>query len=906
MAISFQCNGCGKAYQVADHLAGETVNCTACERPMTVPASADAKLELAAAIAEQAGPASISSAIDPMLLRGPTPPTPLPSGPRPMPKPFQRTIPPPPPNLMPRMTAPQADASAIVDDAPARQEHVGSVADAIAALPPLTQYADLDVISPPKKTPVRLIGSAAGVVLSDEVARLVSWLLLIALLFCCIWAGRHVAEVVRQRNDIPEAFKSGFPVFIALQAIKSAVTFFFLFAPTLLLACALACNWTQWDLPNNAYLRACGAATLPSLFIAGWIMLVTQRALIALLIVVIATPFLLVIALKELMGLKWPTTFVAALLLLVIVPVEAVAMMFVATPINREIARIAGVDEEALKQWAAEHPEELAAIRQARGLSAPSWTHTAPAVVEQPDPLGNSLDPTIAEMREALNKSRAQTKEEIEKERDGFAAKIAPLKPAGGTYSASWNQANAWITQLTGAAAAAPSGATPNDLLTPVEDHPLPVPVAESGAFADESFGFKSIRVRPTTNAKIDLHAFSTRDTMQRWLVDDAGAVELSMTPVLDPKQQRPWIADRRVIAELAAQRNLFVVVIEGKTDSTVGRLNGLMWTRAISRDTFGHPTEAVYAARLPQAWLVARMTIQRGYRGQDVDADRFVQGIRLTEPGDTAALDPYDPARVVERFGAIREDPSEVLRAAGEPGLDALLAYAARLGDATPIRARALLDDLASSHLNDEPQPMDVGVALATITGSGADNTKRYALHRLAVTPAVERRDEAAAALEKIISTDAFGHVSEAAADALRVWWRPQTVENLLPLLDEKVWPLSKRDAAIKVLARTHDKQAVFPIVRWIVKYPQGVVPALKEMGSIAEDEVIKLLRQPDASVRANAARILSEIGTEKCLLELRRAADDPRDVAAAAVARSSLENVLARVKQAKSIAAP
>jgi hypothetical protein len=898
MAISFQCNGCGKAYQVADHLAGETVNCTACERPMTVPASAEAKLELATAIAEQTAPATASSAIDPILLRGPTPPTPPPPGPRPMPKPFQRTIPPPPPpSLLP------PSPRGILDDTPASvEEHQPTIAEAIAALPPLTQYADLDIISPPKKTRPRLLGRATGLVLSDEVARLVSWLLLIALLFCCIWGGRHIAEVVRQRNDIPEAFKSGFPVFIALQAIKSAVTFFFIFAPTLLLACALACSWTQWDLPNNAFLRACGAATLPSLFIAGWIMLVSQRALIALLIVVVATPFLLIIGLKELMGLKWPTTFVAALLLLVIVPVEAVAMVFVSTPINREIAKIAGVDEEALRQWAAEHPEELAAVRQSRGVSAPNWTRTAPAAVEQPDPLGNLLDPTIAEMREAMNKSRAQTKEEIEKVRDAFSDKIAPLNPANGAYSRSWNEANNWISQLTNAAASAPRGATPTDQFTSIEDPPLAVPVAETGAIADDSCGFKSIRVRPTKDAKIDLTAFSTRDMTQRWLVGEAGVIELSITPMLDPKQQRPWIADRRVIAELAAQRNLFAVVIEGKTDVTVGRMNGLAWTRAISRDTFGHPTEAVYAARLPQAWLVARMTIQRGYRGQDVDADRFVQGIRLTQPGDTAALDPYDPSRMVDRYAEMREDPSEVLRAAGEVGLDALLAYAARLGDSTPLRARSLLDDLASSHLNDEPRPIDVGVALATISGAGGDNTKRYALKRLAVTPAVERRDEIAAALEKVISNDAFGHVSDPAADALRVWWRPQTVENLLPLLDERVWPLSKRDAAIKVLARTHDKQAVLPIVRWIIKDPEGVVPALKEMGPIAEDEVIKLLRQPDAKVRTNAARILSDVGTEKCLIELRRAANDPRDVAAAAVARSSLESVLARVKQSKS----
>jgi HEAT repeat protein len=128
-------------------------------------------------------------------------------------------------------------------------------------------------------------------------------------------------------------------------------------------------------------------------------------------------------------------------------------------------------------------------------------------------------------------------------------------------------------------------------------------------------------------------------------------------------------------------------------------------------------------------------------------------------------------------------------------------------------------------------------------------------------------------------------------------VWWRPvKTAAALLPALDEKGdrW---QRQAAFKVLPKTKEKSVVFPIVRWIVKEPDLVVPAMKEIGPAAEDEAIKLLRQKDATVRANAARILGEVGTKKSTYELTRASKDPRDPGAAAAAKLALEAVKSRV---------
>ena len=44
MAIAFHCQSCGKAYRVADHLAGTSVHCTACKGAMNVPTTIEAGL----------------------------------------------------------------------------------------------------------------------------------------------------------------------------------------------------------------------------------------------------------------------------------------------------------------------------------------------------------------------------------------------------------------------------------------------------------------------------------------------------------------------------------------------------------------------------------------------------------------------------------------------------------------------------------------------------------------------------------------------------------------------------------------------------------------------------------------------------------------------------------------------
>jgi HEAT repeat protein len=227
-------------------------------------------------------------------------------------------------------------------------------------------------------------------------------------------------------------------------------------------------------------------------------------------------------------------------------------------------------------------------------------------------------------------------------------------------------------------------------------------------------------------------------------------------------------------------------------------------------------------------------------------------------------------------------------------------------MGARAPAAAKRLLDEmlpknpeLAKAAAAEAAKLIDVNAELATLKGDGNWTVKGPALKNLALAaPDPALRDAVAGTLEQILLSDNSTFLYDDAAAALQVWMRPQTVPALLPLLDEKVWPPSRRSSAIKLLAKTKDKRAVYPIVRWIIKAPDEVVPALKEMGPVAEDEVIKLLREKDPTVRTNAARILDEIGTNKSIVELRRESRDTRDVAAAAAAKSAMETVTARVK--------
>jgi hypothetical protein len=191
----------------------------------------------------------------------------------------------------------------------------------------------------------------------------------------------------------------------------------------------------------------------------------------------------------------------------------------------------------------------------------------------------------------------------------------------------------------------------------------------------------------------------------------------------------------------------------------------------------------------------------------------------------------------------------------------------------------------------------------LEVIRGNADPSSDKHAALRklAAIKPAdAQQRETVAGVLEPLVVSDE-SPLADDAADALRVWSRPWTVDVLLPLLAESQGGSPKRTRAMKVLSKTGDARVALPIMRWVLKDTDAVVAAMIELGPAAEDEAIARLHEKDVLARTAAARILSAVGTEKCLIDLRRASNNHRDPAAAAAARSALETVLARVKQAK-----
>ena len=898
MAISFQCGGCGKQYQVANHLAGEQVNCTACEAVMTVPAAG-----------AEVAPAEVTVVEEKRGVQ-------------------DFLAPPPRSGVLPKRQAgadravgfatPQA---VIVEPSPVEPPPRPSL-----GVPGEGEIVEMQEMNARVNASRVKRSRVPRLALSDGTARLISGLLLIGMLIGGAWVGHQLVGLVEQSGRIPEGLKDRFHTFLFLFAARELVFFFILIVPTILIACALAANWTEWELPDGAYLRAAGTASLPFLFVIAFAFLAVRRELLMLAAFALVTPFLLVIGLKELMGLKWSTTLVAALLLLVFFPVEGLLRKTFERQLNAATLSMARLDPDSLKQWADEHPEEAQAARDAASLSEamaagrrmdgppsgfanPSRMPRPSIPADVPDPLTEQLAGVLGELHEATTAAPRQTREQIQRARDALAARVAAFKPAANIPSRSWYRANDALEELARQAAIAPSEAPPPSLLSPIEDHPLGVAKVDDTAFAAETFAFKTIRLRPLKTSKIDLAGFEERQTCQRWLLKDRDGllIQLSIEPLRDARQLRPWVGERRIIGEVAEQKNLFPLVLEGKLEELSGRVGTLAWTRVVKRNAFNIVDEAIYAARLPDGWLLLKLKTRHGETDDVALADRFIQGIHVATAGESGA-DPYDIERVVERFGDKWDDPSNIIRAAGPKGVDVLMAYVARFnGINVPGRAQGLLMELTRSNSRTTKDaaasvgPLDVAVALITLKTSRDVSERQYVMQRLAKTTPDEHRNEVAAALEEIMLGRDADFLAEDAGNALAVWWRPQTSAAILPLLDERVWPPAKRDAAIKVLGRTGDKLVAPAIVRWIIKAPDQAVAALKDMGPAAEESVIPLLHYADGSVRANAARILDAIGTNKCLIDLRHAANDPRDPLAAAVARGALEKVLERTRPKK-----
>ncbi|HYO10665.1 MAG TPA: hypothetical protein VER17_17000, partial [Tepidisphaeraceae bacterium] len=887
MAITFSCGTCRRKYSVPDNLAGKQRRCAGCGNVLTVPPPVAQDDDL--------------PSLDDLADAPPPPPPPVPAA-----RPARRT----------------------------------AAATSGAALPSASPPRASDFPASRRWS----VGNHAF--LGDDAARLISMLLVLAMACVSAWLCYRVGNQMLDRNAIPDELRPRFFAYVAVLAVWTLVLFAAVVTPAVMGVSSLAASWTKGALPDSAYLRTAGALSLPYMLWLGAFLVQGREHRDLRVTLALLSPFALFAGLKELAGLgKWLRSGIATALAIVVLVVAALVVKPVSGYVAQAGQKIAGIDRESLQAWAKANPDKVRAMREARyvasggGASGGAGGNAPPAVSSAPDPLAGKIEPLQKEIDDAAAAAPRQTREQIRAKREQLVQQLQAMKPAD-ALSHLYTRAEHALARLSSAEGEAPSEAPPANLYQPISAAPLAVPKAEEADFATETYAFKTLRVRPLKESSIDLAAFGERALFQRWTLDHWAKIQLAVEPATDPKQRRPWVADRDVIAHLAAQKNLFAVVMPGDPQVLDGQLNGLSWTRVQPNPHAASRGDGIiYAARLPDAsWAIVRLTVRGAGREQIALADKFIQGIRFAQPNDPPALDPFDPAVVVKRFDNLSDDPSPVLRAAGAKGITALMQYVAAKGNQAPHRAQQLLDELAQSQptavaggvtaspgqgLVPQPRPSPGGVrrpiggaataapagavdaraALVMLQGGGSVFDKRSAVQLLAgaVPGPNDPRDEVATALENLLIGDNAHFLGEDASAALAVWWRPQTVTIMLPLLGEDVFPPSRRQNAMRVLSKTGDKRAVLPIVRWIIKDPETTVTALTAMGPVAEDEVVKLLREKDPKVRGNAARILEQIGTNKCLIELRRASNDPRDAMAASIAKAALDTVMARVKAAK-----
>lgn len=146
----------------------------------------------------------------------------------------------------------------------------------------------------------------------------------------------------------------------------------------------------------------------------------------------------------------------------------------------------------------------------------------------------------------------------------------------------------------------------------------------------------------------------------------------------------------------------------------------------------------------------------------------------------------------------------------------------------------------------------------------SDLPHKRREAARVLKDTLPDQRRGEVVKALEPLLN-DNGPFTREWAIEALGVWGTKETTPLLLKAMQQK----EGRGAAMKALARLKDERAAEPIAERLDEFfdRHEAAEALKKMGPVAEDAVIKRLNHADNQVRMTACDILKAIGTAKSL---------------------------------------
>jgi predicted Zn finger-like uncharacterized protein len=405
--------------------------------------------------------------------------------------------------------------------------------------------------------------------------------------------------------------------------------------------------------------------------------------------------------------------------------------------------------------------------------------------------------------------------------------------------------------------------------------------------------------------------------------------IAFSRVPRKNLRQQRLYVSRYDYQARSANSANLFHYRVMPNAEETVGVLAGLPATRLAGTFLVDNQVGIRYVALAGPDWLLVEV-VPAGDNSLEglLLADMAVRTLR-SAPGEPF-VNPQSVDRLAAHFPKSPDRISPVFRsnpAAAEPHVIKYLVHP----DATVRSAAiALLPDVASKRsitaLTALSKSTDADVAEAAKTAlrgiapdriddmadlseslRGVDADRKRAALTLLGTRGPRNDDERrefTPLLEQMLLDPEAADQALAAA-ALRRWAGPETSKRLTPILDNpQLTPETYRDNLMTALSGTNDPAAAKVIIKWIALAPRSVERALIDMGPVAEADTVRIFGEQFASrqeasfnIRHACVRILWRIGGTRSLDILTRASRDSRDTTVKMDAADALSAVRQRI---------
>lgn len=764
--------------------------------------------------------------------------------------------------------------------------------------------------------------SAAGItqpLFNDSVTKTIS-IVVVILSLLSVLVSLHKAisinaavDYSRARPEIQDELKAQ----VVAGVVVAGVGFFLLITPAVFIGAAVGSSASKKDtFPQDAVLRSCAVAALTILVPQFFASTEEQRRVLVMVSPVIALP-----AIRELMHYTWRSTFLTWFVCLFTVFGALYATKALTQAVDPIVApKIAKLKEEFDQRFKPRPmaPPQVASI-------GPSQARVEPKPSALSDPLVARWGPMLPRADDALKDTGTLTQEQLAERFKPFVELFDQQEM--NSDSPTWGRMAERVGRMKELTRTAPSREPPAVLYQPLTDAFAMTKAPADDEILGDEVAIGNVRVRPLKEARIDLSTYSTRNRTLAWILPSAPGARVSLSVIArrDPKQIRPWVSDKPVIATLAKSHKLYHIDTPAMQEMAV-EMNGLLMQRLVPDLSVSQTGERrFYIAAVDNQFIELQI---KHDRPQDMPAlnamEAMARSIRITDQGATAdpfALDQIIPllnddfenaSPIVFRYGEAAEEPVLAwLKASNKPPTEPMKALLRKIGTrksatylaayetaapavaVTPVGAGDAAGAGAAPIPPAEKPIIPVRTVLEKFALEIDPNVRMDMLLSLTRQPVDSNREEISQLLEQILLTPNQDAYVSAAGGALAVWYRPQTIDLLLPMLEEGI-AVPQRQAAMTALAGTKDLKAVRPTLRWMIKDPDLVVASLIALGPVAEPEVIKLLREPDQNVRRNAARVLEQIGTSRSVVPLKNAssAGDP----IAGVAKQALAAVAAR----------